>query len=157
MQVAVYLTAPGQGILGLIHALREMGIPFFVTTDLDRALRHPLVIIYPTAIGSTFTATQIGALEQHIAAGGSIFGVNIFAGGLRDLFGFSAYTPSQRRYFVNFAPNSDPAVRYINRPEELQTRLGDPHAGNIYWTNAYTSDGTSQVLARFDDGSAAVL
>lgn len=51
----------------------------------------------------------------------------------------------------------DPSLVYINRPEELQTRLGDPHAGNIYWTNGYISDGSAQVLARFEDGSAAVL
>lgn len=157
MQVAVYLTVPNQGILGLIHSLREMGIPFFVTTDLDRALRHRLVILYPTADGSTFTAAQMRALTQHVSSGGSIFAVNVFAGGLRDLFGFRAYTPSQRRYFVNFNSGSDPALRYINRPEELEVRLADPHAGNIFWTNAYASDGTSEVLAHFDDGSSAVL
>lgn len=156
-QVAVYLTEPSQGILGLIHALREMGIPFFVTAQLNRALAHPLLIIYPTADGSTFTPAQIRALTEYVSSGKSIFAVNTFAGGLRDLFGFRTYTPSQRRYFVNFVPASDPAVRYINRPEELQTRLGDPHAGNIYWTNGYVSDGSSQVLARFEDGSAAVL
>ncbi len=27
-------------MLGLVHALSEMGIPFFVTRDLDQALRH---------------------------------------------------------------------------------------------------------------------
>ena len=157
MQVAVYWTTPNQGILDLTHSLQEMGIPFFVTTDLDRALKHPLLILYPAATGATFTPTQIEALTQYASSGKSIFAVNIFAGGLRDLFGFRAYTPSRRRYFVNFVPGADPALRYINRPEELQTRLGDPHYGDIYWTNAYTSDGTSQVLARFDDGSAAVL
>jgi hypothetical protein len=157
MQVAVYLTAPNQSILGLIHALREMGIPFFVTTDFNRALRHPLLIIYPTADGGTFTPAQIQALTQYVSSGKSIFAVNIFAGGLRGLFGFRNYVPSQRRYFVNFTAGADPALLYINRPEELQTRLGDPHAGNIYWTNGYTSDGSSQVLAHFEDGSAAVL
>lgn len=157
MQVAVYLTQPDQPILGLIHALREMGIPFFVTTDLNRALSHPLLIIYPTADGATFTAAQIHALTDFVASGKSIFAVNVFAGGLRDLFGFSAYTASRRRYFVNFVANSDPALRYINRPEELQTRLGDPHFGDIYWTNSYTPDRATQVLAQFDDGSAAVL
>jgi hypothetical protein len=157
MQVAVYLAAPDQGILGLLHALREMGIPFFVTTDLNRALQHPLLIIYPTVDGTTFTAAQIQALTRYVSGGKSVFAVNIFAGGLRDLFGFSAYTPSKRRYFVNFVADADPALRYINRPEELQTRLGDPHAGDIYWTNGYASDGSSQIIARFDDGSAAVL
>jgi hypothetical protein len=157
MQVAVYLTAPDQEILGLLHALREMGIPFFVTTDLNRALQHPLLIIYPTAAGTTFTPAQIQSLTRYVSSGKSVFAVNIFAGGLRDLFGFTDYTPSRRRYFVNFAADADPALRYINRPEELQTRLGDPHAGDIYWTNGYASDGSSQVIARFDDGSAAVL
>lgn len=157
MQVAVYLTQPHQHILGLIHALREMGIPFFVTTDLQRALSHPLLIIYPTADGSAFTAAQIRALTDFVASGKSIFAVNVFAGGLRDLFGFTAYTASRRGYFLNFVAGSDPALRYINRPEELQTRLGDPHLGDIYWTNSYTPDRSTQVLARFDDGSAAVL
>jgi hypothetical protein len=157
MQVAVYLTQPNQSILGLVHALREMGIPFFVTADLSHALQHPLLIIYPIATGTTSTAAQIGALTQYVASGKSIFAVDVFAGGLRPLFGFRDYTASRRRYFVNFLPGADPALRYINRPEELQTRLGDPRAGNIYWTNAYTSDGTSQTLARFDDGSSAVL
>ncbi len=157
MQVAVYLTQPQQHILGLIHALREMGIPFFVTTDLSRALTHPLLIIYPAVDGSTFTPAQIGALTEFVSSGKSIFAVNVFAGGLRDLFGFSAHTASRRRYFLNFVTDSDPALRYINRPEELQTRLGDPRFGDIYWTNSYTPDGSSQVLARFDDGSAAVL
>lgn len=157
LQVAVYLTQPQQHILGLVHALREMGIPFFVTTDFNRALNHPLLIIYPETDGSAFTPAQIRALTEFVASGKSIFAVNVFAGGLHDLFGFRGYTPSRRRYFVNFVPRSDPALRYINRPEELQTRLGDPHFGDIYWTNSYTPDGTSEVLARFDDGSAAVL
>jgi hypothetical protein len=157
MQVAVYLSTSKQSILGLIHALREMGIPFFVTTDFNRALQHPLLIIYPTADGATFTLTQIQSLTTYVSSGKSIFAVNIFAGGLRELFGFRDYVPSQRRYFVNFTADADPTLLYINRPEELQTRLGDPHAGNIYWTNGYTSDGTSQVLARFEDGAAAVL
>jgi hypothetical protein len=157
MQVAVYLTQPQQHILGLIHALREMGIPFFVTTDLNRALSHPLLIIYPTVDGSTFNSAQIRALTEFVASGKSIFAVNVFAGGLRDLFGFRAHSASRRRYFLNFVADSDPALRYINRPEELQTRLGDPRFGDIYWTNSYTPDGVSQVLARFDDGSAAVL
>ncbi len=157
MQVAVYLTQPQQHILGLIHALREMGIPFFVTTNLNRAISHPLLIIYPTADGSTFTSAQIHALTDFVASGKSIFAVNVFAGGLRALFGFRAYAASRRRYFLNFVADSDPALRYINRPEELQTRLGDPRFGDIYWTNSYTPDSASQVLARFDDGSAAVL
>jgi len=31
MQIAVYWTNPNEGVLGVVHALRAMGIPFFVT------------------------------------------------------------------------------------------------------------------------------
>jgi len=157
MQAAVYWTKSDEGILALIHSLREMGIPFFVTRDLDRALRHRLVVISPAADGATFTEPQIRQLTAYVEDGGNIFATNVFAGALKELFGFSNYAPSRRRYYVNFVAGADSAERYINRPEELQTRLGDPRYGNIFWTNGYTSDGTSTALAHFEDGTAAVL
>jgi len=36
-------------------------------------------------------------------------------------------------------------------------RLGNSKYDEIFWTNGYSSDGTSEVLAKFDDGTAAVL
>ena len=90
-------------------------------------------------------------------SGGSLFGVNVVTPSLGALFGFSAVVPSRQRYQVNFSAESDPALRYLNRPEELQVPLGAPKFGQIFWTNGYTPEGTAAVLARFEDGSAAVL
>jgi hypothetical protein len=157
LQLAVYWSKPDDDILGIIHSLLEMGIPFFVTRDLDRALQHRLVIIYPSVDSRTFTEGQVAELKQHIQDEGSIFAVNVFAGSLKDLFGFSGYEPSHRRYRVEFAPGSDPILRYVNRPEELEVRLGDPKYGDIFWTNGYTPQPTARVLARFEDGTAALL
>lgn len=157
MQVAVYWTKSHEGILALVHSLREMGIPFFVTRDLTIALRHRLVVIYPVTDGTTFTEPQIQRLTAYVKHGGNIFATNVFAGALQPLFGFSTYAPSQQRYYVNFVAGADPAEQYINRPEELQTRLGDPRYKQIFWTNGYTPDGTSKALAHFEDGTAAVL
>ena len=42
LQIAVYWTNPDEGVLGIVHVLREMGIPFFVTRDFSRALEHRL-------------------------------------------------------------------------------------------------------------------
>jgi hypothetical protein len=157
LQIAVYWSKPDDDILGLLHALREMGIPFFVTRDLDRALQHPLVIIYPSVDAHTFTESQIRELTQHVEGGRSLFAINVFAGALQDLFGFRGFEPSRRRYRVDFAPGSDPVLRYLNRPEELEVRLGDPKYGDIFWTSGYTPVSTANVLARFEDGTAALL
>jgi len=90
-------------------------------------------------------------------SGGSLFAVNAVARSLGALFGFTAVTPSRQRYRVNFSAGLDPALRYLNRPEELQVPLGAPKYGQIFWTNGYSPEETAAVLAHFEDGSAAVL
>jgi hypothetical protein len=72
LQVAVFWSKPDEGMLGLVHTLREMGIPFFVTRDVDQALRHPLVIVYPSVDGRTLNDDQVGKLTRHVANGGSL-------------------------------------------------------------------------------------
>ena len=157
LQIAVYWSKSDEGILGLIHALREMGIPFFVTRDLNRALQHQLVIIYPSVDAHTFDESQTDALTQHVERGGSLFAVNVFAATLQELFGFRGFAPSRRRYRLDFAAGTDPVLHYLNRPEEMEVRLGDPRYGDIFWTNGYTPASAANVLARFEDGTAALL
>jgi hypothetical protein len=157
LQIAVYWTDPSEGVLGVVHALRAMGIPFFVTRDFSRALRHRLVIIYPSSDSNTFTPAQIDELTRHVRSGGSLFAVNALSRNLGPLFGFSAVTPSRQRYQVSFSPGSDPALHYLNRPEELQVPLGATKYPEIFWTNGYLPDPSAAVLAHFEDGSAAVL
>jgi hypothetical protein len=63
LQIAVYWTNPDEGIPGVLDALREMGIPFFVTRDLNHALNYRLVIICPTSNSTTFTPGQMEELK----------------------------------------------------------------------------------------------
>jgi hypothetical protein len=157
LQVAVFWSNAEEGMLGLVHSLREMGIPFFVTRNLDQALRHPLAILYPGPDGRTFNEEQVQELTSYVRKGGSILAFNVSAGALRPLFGFRTFVPSRRRHRVDFDAHGDPIQQYLNRREELEAPLGNLKYDEIFWTNGYTSDGTTKVLARFDDGTAAVL
>src|SRR5262249_26499722 len=62
MQVAVYWSKADESVLEVEHALGQMGIPFFITRDLNQALRHNLVMAYPSVDGRTFTDAQIGQI-----------------------------------------------------------------------------------------------
>ena len=157
MQVALYWTNHDENVLAMTHGLGEMGIPFFVTRNLDQALHHRLLILYPGVDGRTFDDQQSRQLRRHIEEGGSVFAVNVLASSARPLFGFQEASPSRRRYRVHFTAGADRILDYLNRPEELEVPLGSPQAGDIFWTNGYTPDSHAAVLARFEDGSAAVL
>jgi len=157
MQVALYWTTRDENVLGMTHSLGEMGIPFFVTRNLDQALRHRLLILYPDVDGLTFSDREMNQLRSHVEEGGCIFAVNVLAGGAKPLFGFKDSSPSRRRYRVRFTAGADPILGYLNRPEEIEVPLGNPQAGEIFWTNGYTPDSHAAVLGRFEDGSAALL
>jgi hypothetical protein len=157
MQVAVYWTNRDENVLGMTHSLAAMGIPFFVTQNLDQALRHNLIILDPGVDGRTFSDQQINQVRRHVEEGGSVFASNVVAGAAKPLFGFHEVAPSRRRYRVRFSAGADAILAYLNRAEELEVPLGSPQAGEIIWTNGYAADSNVSVLARFEDGSAALL
>jgi hypothetical protein len=160
LQVAVFWTNPGpepENPLALVHCLKEMGVPFFITRDLAPALRHRLVILYPSVDSHTFTQAQANQLTTFVQQGGYIFAQNVFWGGLQSLFGFRSFAPSRKRYHLTFSAAADPVLKYLNRPEERETRLGSEQVPEIIWSNGYTPASGARVLAHFDDGSAALL
>ena len=160
LQVAVFWTDPGpdpENPLALVHSLKEMGIPFFITRDLGQALRHHLVVLYPSVDAHTFSQLQAEQLTTFVRQGGFIFAQNVFWGGLQSLFGFRGFVPSRKRYHLAFSSTTDPTMRYLNRPEEREISLGSDHFPEIIWSNGYIPDAGAEVLARFDDGTAALL
>lgn len=156
-QVAVYLLKSGESALDITHPLLEMGIPFFATRDIDQAVRHHLILVFQSADSQSMTDEQAQKLNRHVVGGGGLLAVNAFLGSLKPILGFQDFIPSRKRYRVNFAAGSDPMLRYLNRPEELEAPLGDPKYGDIFWTNGYVADASAAVLARFQDGTAALL
>ncbi|HXZ19318.1 MAG TPA: hypothetical protein VEG63_05180 [Candidatus Acidoferrales bacterium] len=157
MQVAVLCTATDEPPLAAVHALREMGIPFFVTRSLAQALRHRLVLLYPGVEARTFTGAELEEIRRHVEAGGSLFVFTATAGPQGALFGFREAAPSKRRHRVSFESGADAALRYLDRPEELEIRLGSDSIREIFWTVGYTPEPGATVLARFEDGTAALL
>jgi len=157
LQVAVLWTKPEEAGLGMVHALQQMGIPFFWTRELDQALKHPLILLYPSVDAKTFTVEQADRLAQYVEAGGTIFAQNVFWGGLKPVFGFSAFKPSRSRHWVAFRSGEDAIFRYLDRPEEQKAPLGSEAIKEIFWTNGYSADPTAKVLATFEDGTAALL
>jgi hypothetical protein len=159
LQVAVFWTKPAtsqDSPLPIIHCLKEMGIPFMITRELAQALKHRLVILYPEVDGRTFSIAEALQLETFVRQGGTVFAQDILWGGFKPLFGFKSCISSRKRYGLTFT-GSDRVLKYLNRPEEREIRLGSEHYPEIFWTNGYVPEPGATVLSTFDDGSAALL
>jgi hypothetical protein len=160
LQVAVLWTPTEDGPktpLALVHVLKEMGIPFFVTSDLNQAIQHRMVILYPEVGPRVFTEAQAKQLITFVNHGGNIFAQNVYWGGLKALFGFREFAPSRERHRLTFTGTTDPVTKYLNRPEEREISLGRQDVPEVIWSNGYTAEAGTEVVARFEDGSAALL
>lgn len=157
LQVAVLMINDSEGGLGLVHAFREMGIPFFVTHDLDTALHHSQVFIYPEVDRDTFTAEDAQKITKFVQAGGTIFAQQVLANELGPLFGFRDYQQKKSRHWVEFDTAKDPLGKYLDRPEEQRVPLAGEAVKESFATCGYTPSENAQVVARFEDGSAALL
>lgn len=160
-QVAVLLTKSDENGESAMRCLQTMGIPFFVTRDLQTAVRHNLLLLYPEVDGDTFDAAQGKLITDFVSQGGNLFAQDVFWGGFRQLFGFDDVTPLRTRHRIVFDTTdpaaTDPVLQYLNRPAEKEVQLGSAAIQEVIWTNGYKASAGTRILARFEDGSAAVL
>jgi hypothetical protein len=156
-QVALLITSKDDATLAPIRILQAMGIPFFVTRDLHTALRHKLVLIYPGIEPNSLPPEAVGLFEQHMIRGGTIFAQNVFWRALEPTFGVEGYLPLRSRHHMALTGVNDEILQYLDRPQEREVQLGSPTLEQVIWTNGYSPTSKGKVLARFEDGSAAVV
>jgi len=101
-RLAVLITDENSNWLGVAHGFKTIGIPFIMTTDVDRALTHDVVFVYPMISGRTVAPKDLRALGQYPQQGGTVIATNVLGGGLNSIFGFSEVRETKDHAFVDF-------------------------------------------------------
>jgi peptidoglycan/xylan/chitin deacetylase (PgdA/CDA1 family) len=152
-RLAVLVTDPDSDWLGLAHGLRTAGIPFVLTQKTEDALKHRMVLAYPTISGKVLDVQSLQALAAFPAAGGTLVGFDILGGGLNEVFGIGGAQPSRSHRSMRIEDGAAPAIGLAEAEEQTI-----PLAGKNVSTSTYSFPVTSgKVLARYDDGSAAIV
>lgn len=152
--LALYVTDPASDWLSLAFGLRTIGVPLVVTTDAARAAQHAVVLAYPTISGRTVSAGASLALREQVARGGTLVGFEVLGAGLYDVFGLHGVQDDARRQHLTFSPEA--AQRWgFTAPKERRLPLGNDKAPLRGVTLQPAAN--AEVLARFDDGSPALL
>ncbi|OQW63488.1 MAG: hypothetical protein A4S17_06995 [Proteobacteria bacterium HN_bin10] len=146
-RLAILVTDAQSQWLGLARAFRAAGVPFTMTTDAARALRHRVVMVYPIISGRALAPEALRGLARHVRAGGTLIGFDLQGGGLEPVFGVSGSDAARTRETLRW---SDAA------PEEALTYFTNAQSEAPLASHAFQLAGAT-VAARYEDGSAGVV
>jgi len=143
--------------IGLVKALRIMGVPYEVTKKVDEACKYRIIYMVGQTTNNRLKATEKEALYRAVEAGGVLVANTVKGNTLFPLFGVSGFQESRQRFKATIDPSgSESFLKYLNRPEELVIPLGDRNLyDTVIWTTGYTIS-TAKPVAMFDDDSTAL-
>lgn len=145
-RLAILVTDPDSGWLGLVRGFRAHGVPITVTQDPAKALRHKVVLVYPIISGRVLQADAIRGLAEHVRSGGTVLAFNLAGGGLGELFGIGEGVERQTRTRLRW---TGPAA-FPEEAESVVSSNGETQVASVGY-----APGTARVLATFEDGSVA--
>jgi len=146
--VALYSHADAAAsVLALQDAFRSLGVPFRRVRSLEDALSAPLIFVCGDIEGNAVALNYEKTLRPYLETGGVVVFENVTASDLGKLAGFAGAIPLRTRHSMKFTES----VLLENTAS-----LGSSQYPEVIWTVGYLPAG-SEVLAQFDDGSAALL
>lgn len=154
-RMAILLTEEKSSWLGLAHGLKTIGVPFLITDDIDRALQHRIMIVYPGISGRLLSQESLKKLAAYARSGGVLIGINVLGGGLNEIFGFDDVIASRQHTRVKLANLQ--LIDGQNIYPDTTIRLANADIPeSVLGTHSYSSP-KHPPLGSYEDGSAAII
>lgn len=154
-RLAVLLSDRDSAWLGLAHGLKSIGIPFIVTDDAQRAMRHRVVLVYPLISGRVFGPEVLAKLGEHVRNGGTLIGINVLGGGLHEVFGFDEVRATREHTRVRFDPAHEMTAAF-SAPEEREIRIASRSQEHSEIGAHEYRGARNTALASYPNGEAAI-
>ncbi|MBT8147050.1 MAG: polysaccharide deacetylase family protein, partial [Gammaproteobacteria bacterium] len=151
--LAIFLRDPQSSWLGLAHGLKSIGLPFSITTNLEEALSHGVMLIYPRLTGANSSPELLQKLQRYVSEGNSLIAFSVIGGGMKGLFGYDGYQERNDLQTLRFNDN-ELVNEFVLDPAESSVNLAD----NNQRTGGVSYSGLSEpAIASFDDDSGAII
>ncbi len=151
--LAIWLRDEESSWIGLVHGLSSIGVPVRVVDNIDAALEHQVIIIYPTLTGSNTTPASLKAIANHVRGGGTILAFSVIGGGMSDVFGFTETEERSGEPVLTFSQSAF-NEKFLNTGDDRRLNLSSASGQGLPVT-AYKGL-KHEPVAAFDDGGAAI-
>lgn len=154
-RLAIYLIRRDSSWIPLVHGLKAAGVPIRVVEEVDEAIRHSAILVYPAINERDLDVAEREALRRYVNAGGLLIANQVWSPDMADLFGFASSAESRNFAEVSFrAPTS--SIIPTEHPFEQTVRIGNPaQSSTLLLTQRFF--GVTEPWAVYEDGSAAVV
>lgn len=137
------------------QGLRTMGVPAVIAPTIAEAVRYRIVVLAGAPAPGAIAADDLARLTAFAASGGVLVGEALTDPKLFDLFGIDATRERSDRSSVDWTAAGDVTIADLDRASERRVDIDD-RFGSTFRTVGYSVQRCAEVLARFDDGTAAV-
>lgn len=152
--LAIWVNDPDSSWLGLALGFKSIGLPFRLVSDIDQALEHNVILVYPSLTGGNTAPDALNRLRSHVETGGTLVGFSVIGGGMPSLFGFQQSEEHAVRRRLDFTDSSLTAG-LIDTAVERSIQLGDSAITGSGLPGTHYI-GAEEAVAQFEDGAAAV-
>ncbi len=104
--------------LGLVHTFKSFGIPFKVYANVDSALKHDVIYVYPFINGS-MDRIALNKLAQFPQHGGTLI-AQCVEGILDPVFGFTSMISTKKNFSARIADVNSPLLKEFTDPKERE-------------------------------------
>jgi hypothetical protein len=154
-RLAIFVTDSASSWLGVAHGLKAIGVPFMVTGDINEALKHKVVMVYPVISGAALSSEKLQQLAAFPRNGGTIIGVNVL-GALNEVFGFEEPLPSKQHFEIFMRSDSSDLTNEFTDEREQHISIGNKKKfKETIGTYSYSKPILTP-LAVYEDKSAAI-
>ena len=142
--------------LALRRCLATMGIPYDVLGDISQLEGYDLILAVGELHNTSLPFDERERLYGYVERGGVLLAYQVRGNQYYPLFGLMDHRHVVTRFRMGFeSTDRDPALKYLNRPEEQEISLGDPDLFKEVISSTGYRLSTAQILGRFPDGWAA--
>lgn len=141
------------------HLLKVAGINFRTSSNIQELTACPVIIASSRLYSYSISGASRDTLFSFVQNGGTFIASSLYqtATPFFSLFGISGVQADSTKLRVNFLTNaSDPAFRWLEDGREQTISLGDTTDGEGLPSKSYQVT-TAEILATYEDGSAAII
>ena len=136
--------------LALRRCLATMGIPYDVLGDFSQLEDYDLILAVGELRNTSLPFDERERLYAYVERGGVLLAYQVRGNQYYPLFGIMDHRHVVTRFRMGFeSPDRDPALKYLNRPEEQEISLGDPDLFKEVISSTGYRLSTAQILGRF--------